>query len=125
MTGEVRLVGDKTPNLPEAATMAAVAAEDCGPFVVDRLGAVRLKSVCRRQWRTPEVCLDVGVAGCRRGRSEQRGCGGLPVGRPSARLLEARGMSGAHRLPGMPPGPKVSGAGRKPKVVVDEQICRG
>ena len=46
MTGEVRLVGDKTPNLPEAATMAAVAAEDCGPFVVDRLGAVRPKSVC-------------------------------------------------------------------------------
>ncbi|WP_147262135.1 YcjX family protein [Thalassospira xiamenensis] len=46
MTGEVRLVGEWTPNLPEAAAMAAVAASDCGPSVVDRLGAVRLKTVC-------------------------------------------------------------------------------
>ncbi|KEO58786.1 hypothetical protein SMB34_12250 [Thalassospira permensis NBRC 106175] len=46
MTGEVRLVGERTPNLPEAAAMAAAAASDCGPSVVDRLGAVRPKSVC-------------------------------------------------------------------------------
>jgi len=50
MTGEVRLVGERTPDLPEAAAMAAVAAvtaSDCGPSVVDRLVAVRPKSVCR------------------------------------------------------------------------------
>jgi len=40
MTGEVRLVGERTPNLPEGAEMAAVAAVICGPSVVDRLGAV-------------------------------------------------------------------------------------
>ncbi|MDM7976521.1 MAG: hypothetical protein QUV89_11035 [Thalassospira xiamenensis] len=46
MTGEVRLVGERTPDLPKEAAMAAVAASDCGPSVVDRLGAVRPKSVC-------------------------------------------------------------------------------
>jgi len=60
MTGEVRLVGERTPNLPEAAAMAAM---DWGPSVVDRLGA-----------SAPEVRLPVkmavarGVSGCRRGR---------------------------------------------------------
>jgi len=47
MTGEVRLVGEGTPDLPETAVMAAVAAGTCGPSVVDRLRAVRPKSVCR------------------------------------------------------------------------------
>jgi hypothetical protein len=46
MTGEVRLVGERTPDLPEAAAMAVVVAVICGPLVVDRLGAVRPKSVC-------------------------------------------------------------------------------
>ena len=46
MTGEVRLVGERTPDLPKAAAMAVVAASDCGPSVVDRLGAVRPNSVC-------------------------------------------------------------------------------
>jgi len=50
MTGEVRLIGERTPDLPDGAEMAAVAAVaamDCGPSVVDRLGAARPKTVCR------------------------------------------------------------------------------
>jgi len=47
MMGEVRLVGEGTPDLPKAAAKAAVAAVICDPSVVDRLGAVRPKSVCR------------------------------------------------------------------------------
>ena len=49
MTGEVRLIGERTPDLPDGAEMAAVAAVAaviCGPSVVGRLGAVRPKSVC-------------------------------------------------------------------------------
>ena len=42
MTGEVRLVGERTPDLPEAAAMAAVG---FGPPMVDRWG------------RAPEVRL--------------------------------------------------------------------
>ncbi|WP_205618052.1 hypothetical protein, partial [Thalassospira permensis] len=30
--------GERTPNLPKAAAMGAVAASDCSPSVVDRLG---------------------------------------------------------------------------------------
>ena len=53
----------------------------------------RLWTIGWRGWRRPEVCLDAGVTGCRRGRSGPR-AGGCSVGCELARLLEARDLPG-------------------------------
>jgi len=54
------------------------------------------------------------MASCRRGRKVIE-AGNEPADRLFAGMVEAQGLSGAHRLPKMPPGPKVTGAGRKPE----------
>ncbi|WP_404421762.1 hypothetical protein [Thalassospira australica] len=72
MTGEVRLVGERTPDLPEAAAMAAAG---FGPPMVDRLGAVRPKTVFGENDRSPKFVRAASVAG-----SDQSG---PEAGRPS------------------------------------------
>ncbi len=54
------------------------------------------------------------MASCRLGRTVIE-VGNEPADRLFAGMVEAQGLSGAHRLPKMPPGPKVTGAGRKPE----------
>jgi len=86
----VRLVGERTPDLPESGSDGS---SGLWPADGGQVGVVYPKSVCWWKWRTPEVCLDVGVAGCRRDRSGQL-AGGPSAGRQLARLLEARDYQG-------------------------------